>query len=395
MPWNTTCPKEQRWKFVQQWLRGKVGVAELCRRWSISRKTAYKWYHRFKERGRWGLADRGRAAQRVHNRPSQLWLGRIGRWRARHPSWGPAKLQWGLAKRFGGRNVPSEAALGRWLKQWGLTRKRRRPARKGPLVERPSLTRARQANHVWTVDFKGWFRTGDGRRVEPLTVRDLFTRFVVAIVLLPEQTVRESRAAFERVFAEYGLPRVIRADNGSPFGASGALGLTRLSAWWVKLGIRIEFIEPGRPEQNAGHEQFHRVYKEETLHPVAHTLRAQKRRSERWRWHYNRQRPHEGLGMRVPAAGYRKSRRRLPKRLKPWRYRQSWESRLVRSHGSISWQGRSRFIGEAFEGERVGLRLKRSGVWEVYFGPLPIGELWDAETGAIRAAWYRRRRRRD
>jgi len=393
MPWKTSCSREQRWKFIQQLLRSKNGLAELCRRWSISRKTAYKWYHRFKERGRWGLVDQGHAAQRVHNRPSELWLGRIRRWRARHPSWGAPKLGWALGRRFGRKHLPSEAALSRWLKQWGLTRKRRRLAHKGPVVERPELTVAKQANDVWTVDFKGWFRTGDGSRVEPLTVRDLASRYVLAIVSLPQQNIRDSRLAFERVFGQYGLPGVIRADNGSPFGATGALGLTRLSAWWVKLGIRVEFIQPGHPEQNGAHEQFHRVYKEETLQPVAHSLRAHKGRTERWREHYNEQRPHEALAMRVPAQAYRKSRRRLPKQLKPWRYEPSWEARLVRSHGMICWRGRIRFIGEAFEGERVGLKSKRAGIGEVYFGPLLIGELWESEIGAIRAAWYNKRRR--
>lgn len=207
--------------------------------------------------------------------------------------------------------------------------------------------------------------------------------------------MRECRRAFESIFAEYGLPQVIRADNGTPFGSTGALGLTRLSAWWVKLGIRVEFTAPGHPEQNGAHEQLHRVYQEETLQPPAVNLRAQKRRSERWRKHYNQRTTHEALGMQVPADRYYKSRRRLPQSAKHWRYKRGWESRLVKGKGMISFNGRSRFIGEAFEGERVGLKRTRTGVWEVYFGPLQIGELWDRDgTPGIRAAWYRRRRRR-
>jgi transposase InsO family protein len=337
------------------------------------------------------LGDRQRIARRVHNRPTRLWLWRIRRWRARHSSWGAPKLRWALRQRFGGRSLPSEAAISRWLKVWGLAR-RRRPAHKGPIVERPKLTRARRPNEVWTVDFKGWFRTNDGGRVEPLTIRDLASRYILGIILLPQQNVQDARRAFEKVFSRYGLPRVIRADNGTPFGATGALGLTRLSAWWVKLGIKVEFIAPGCPEQNGAHEQLHRVYQEEVVQPVARSWRAYKARSERWRQHYNYERPHQALGMRVPAALYRRSWRKMPKRLKHWQYARQWESRLVKGKGMISFEGTGRFIGEAFEGDRVGLKRCRTGVWEVYFGPLLIGELWDCEAGGIRAAWYRKRR---
>ena len=260
-------------------------------------------------------------------------------------------------------------------------------------MERPSLTLARKPNDVWTVDFKGWFRTADGVRVEPLTVRDLASRYILAIRLRRQQSVEDCRQEFEKIFRQYGLPRVIRSDNGTPFGAGGALGLTRLSAWWVKLSIRVECIAPGRPDQNGAHEQLHRVYHQETMQPAAKSLRAQSIRSEQWRRHYNEQRPHEGLGMRVPVQVYRKSRRSFPEWMEPWRYEPSWESRLVKGKGMISFHGRNRFIGEAFEGERVGLKWVRTGVWEVYYGSHLIGELWKRDsTLGIRAVWYRRGR---
>jgi putative transposase len=394
MPWKTSCYKEQRWKFIHEFLRNKTKLAELCRRWAISRKTAYKWIGRFKERGRYGLADRQRVASRVHNRPTQLWLSRVRRWRRWHPSWGPRKLRWGLQRRFGQRGLPSAAAIARWLKQWRLTRKRRRPAHKGAVLERPPLTLARSPNDVWTVDFKGWFRSGDGSRIEPLTIRDLASRYILGIVLLRRQTVQECRPAFKLTFGEYGLPAVIRVDNGAPFGATGALGLTRLSAWWVKLGIRVEFIEPGCPEQNAAHEQLHRVYQEEVVEAGARSWQAYKKATRRWIKHYNQERPHEALDMVVPAQVYRKSSRRMPRRQKPWRYPSAWETRLVKGKGMIHFLGRGRFIGEAFEQERVGLKRTRAGVWEVYFGPHLIGELWDSETSGIRAVWYRKGRSR-
>jgi putative transposase len=395
MPWKTSCKscyKERRWRFIQEVLRNKTKLAELCRRWRISRKTGYKWLGRFKERGRFGLGNRLRVAHRVHNRPAKLWLARIRRWRARRPSWGTRKLRWALEQRFGKGSLPSEAAIGRWLKKWRMTRKRRRPAHKGPVVERPHLTEAKRPNEVWSVDFKGWFRTGDGSRVEPLTIRDMASRYILGIVLLKRQSIEGCRGAFEKVFRQFGLPLVIRVDNGSPFGATGALGLTRLSAWWVKVGIRVEFIEPGCPEQNGAHEQLHRVYQEEVAEPAARSLRGQKDKTLRWVKHYNGQRPHEALGMGVPAQFYRRSPRQLPRRLGHWEYAPDWETRLVKGKGMISLDGLGRFIGEAFEGERVGLKRARPGVWEVYFGALLIGELWDCETSGVRAVWYRKRR---
>jgi transposase InsO family protein len=394
MPWKTIHQKDQRWKFLQEVLRKKTPLKVLCERWDISRKTAYKWRVRFNERGRLGLADGIPVAHRIFNRPSRLWLARIRRWRLRHPYWGAPKLRWVLQRRFGGSGLPSESAMGRWLKTWGLTRKRSRPAHKGPVVERPKLTQANKANDVWTVDFKGWFRTGDWTRVEPLTVRDLASRYILAIKLMGRQDLQDCRRVFERIFAQYGLPRVIRSDNGSPFGATGALGLTRLSAWWVKLGIRMEFITPGRPDQNGAHEQFHRVYKQETLQPPSLSLRGQKRRSEQWRQEYNLDRPHEALKMGVPTDFYRKSPRALPRKFTHWRYPLGWKSRLVKSKGTIKFQGRGRFVGQAFDDQRVGLKPSRAGVWEVYFGPHLIGELWDSETTGIRAVWLGRGRPR-
>lgn len=393
MPWKTHSALEQRWGFVQLALRARMGVAELCRRSGISRKTAYKWITRFRERGRRGLRDQVRSAHQLHNRPEQKWLERLRRCKGQHPSWGAPKIHWALQRRFGLRGLLSEAAISRWLKRWGLTRRRRRRARKGPAMVRPTLTVARRPNEVWTIDFKGWFRTGDGTKVEPLTVRDLFSRYLLGIYLLPQQDLAGTRWVMAGLFQTYGLPQVIRADNGSRFGATGALGLTRLSAWWIRLGIQVEFIEPGHPEQNGAHEQMHRVYKAETLNPPARTLTSQKRRTRQWCREYNCERPHEALGMEVPADHYRKSRRKMPGRIAPWKYPKGWESRLVKGHGLISWKGRSRFVGEAFERQRVGLKRLSQGNWQVYFGPLLAGELSDAEHGGIRAVVYRKKQR--
>ncbi len=251
---------------------------------------------------------------------------------------------------------------------------------------------ARAANEVWTVDFKGWYRTGDGTRVEPLTVRDLYSHYSFCVRLLKRPCLLTTKREMQRLFGRYGLPQRIRCDNGTPFGGGGPTGLTRLSAWWVKLGIEVEFITPGRPCENGSHEQFHRVYKKEVARKPAYRVPAQQRRSNRWLRDYNGGRPHESLGMKLPRKHYRKSLRTMPLKLKSWEYRKGWERCWVKGNGEISWQGVRRYVGEAFVRDYVGLKPVRQGVWRVYFGPVLVGELWEHETGSIRMAKYRRKR---
>jgi len=229
------------------------------------------------------------------------------------------------------------------------------------------------------MDFKGWFRTGDGSRVEPLTVRDLKSRFLLDIRLLPNQSDLPTRRALARIFGRYGLPKVIRVDNGAPFGGVGPRGLSRLSVWWRRLGIRVEFGRPAHPEDNAGHEQMHSVYQNEIAdcpagHPAAH-----QRRSDRWRASYNELRPHEALSLQPPIKHYRRSPRRLPKDLPVWIYPLAWCQRRVSPDGRLYWQGRQRFIGRAFGGEMIGLQSQQAGVWKVFLGPDLLGVLYQQD----------------
>jgi hypothetical protein len=248
------------------------------------------------------------------------------------------------------------------------------------------LTVARRSNQVWTVDFKGWFRTQDGQRIEPLTVRDLFSRYGLCIRLLKDQSWRPVQRIFQGLFRRYGYPRAIRADNGHPFGSTGPGGFSRLSAWWAALGIRVEFIAPGHPEQNGAHEQMHRILKGETTRPASVNLPAQQRRTDRWRRTYNEIRPHEALGQRAPAEVYRPQPGRS--RRITLRYRRGWAVRRVRSNGQIKWRGRKRFVGEAFVGYPVGLEPLEGDKWAVHFGSLLIGEIWESDPGAMRPAKY-------
>ena len=392
MPWKTKCTSEQRWDLVRQMNGGRLPIAELCRRFGISRQTAYKWRCRYRQKRLWGLKDRSRRPRHSGRQTSVLWLRRLRRCRRRHWSWGARKLRHELVERFGQGGAPALATINHWLKRWGLSRGRPR-RRRGPALLRKPLRRARRCHEVWTVDFKGSYCTGDGRRVEPLTVRDLRSRYGLEIALLTTQTIALTRQAFVRLFLQQGVPERIRCGNGSPFGGGGPTGLTRLSAWWVKLGIEVEFITPGRPCENGAHEQFHRVYKAEVAARPEQTVRAQQQRSGRWLHHYNHERPHEALGMKRPADLFERNQRRMPKKVRPWRYPKGWERCWVKGNGQISWRGVRRYVGEAFVRDYVGLKETRgAGVWQVYFGPVLVGELHENEHGSIRMAKYVRAR---
>lgn len=389
MSWKALTQMARRLQFVKLALKAQQSMSQLCRLFRISRKNGYKWKQRFEQEGRRGLRDRSRRPDRSPRQTSQTWLQRIRRLRRRHRSWGSRKLRARLAREYKGQGVPAARTIGGWLKRMKLSGRLRRRSRRGPQMSRGPLTQARRSNEVWTVDFKGWFRTQDGQRVEPLTVRDLRSRYLLSIRLLLDQRWEPVRRIFLRLFGRYGYPRVIRVDNGSPFGSTGPAGLSRLSAWWTALGIRVEFIAPGHPEQNGGHEQMHRVMKGETTRPPSCHRRAQQRRTDRWVGLYNQVRPHEALGQQTPAEHYhpRAQRGRKPH----LKYPRGWAVRRVRSNGEIKWQGRKRFIGEAFVGYPVGLkpgRLKR----RIYFGGLLIGELWERDAGAMRPARHARRR---
>jgi putative transposase len=387
MPLKTKNEQERRYELVRAVVAAKESVTEVSRHWRVSRKTIYKWLGRYRREGLKGLLDQARRPERVPRRTAPYWLERLRRLRKKHPSWGARKLHHRMSGEQRGQELPSVATMGRWLKRWGLARGRRRRLA-GPTVLRRRVRTARRPNEVWTVDFKGWYRTGDGTRVDPLTVRDLYSRYGLRVALLNSTSVAETWREFVRIFRKYGLPERIRCDNGTPFGGGGPTGLTRLSAWWVKLGIEVEFTTPGRPCENGAHEQFHRVYKAEVAKVPARRRAEQQRRSNVWLRQYNEERPHEALAMEVPASQYKKSRRKMPGRKSSWGYPKGWQRRWVKGNGEIGWRGKKRFVGEAFVRDYVGLKAIKWGVWRVYFGPKLVGELHEKEHGSIRTARY-------
>jgi putative transposase len=390
MPWQDQSVYGERLRLIAVLLQGEKSVTHWCRIFGISRKTAYKWKARFLRDGRRAMKDRSRKPHRMPRRLGNKWLKRIRLMHQKHPTWGPKKVEAWMTQR--GWHPPCPRTIARWRKRLGLSLPGRRRPRKACVRLYPKLTVASRPNQVWTVDFKGWFRTGDGHRVEPLTVRDLFSRYALLVGPLPDQRWTRVKAAFTRLFRQRGLPEVIRTDNGAPFASTGPAGLSRLSVWWVRLGIRVELTRPAHPEDNGSHEQFHRVMKRDTAEPPARTFRGQGNRTTVWLYGYNHLRPHEALGQKTPAQLYRRSRRKLPATLPPLQHPASYRVRQIRSNGQIRWQGRKRFIGEAFVRQSVGLKQLRRGVHAVYFAGLLIGHLHDEDTGGMRPAHYQHRR---
>ena len=392
MPWKTHSLLQARQRFVQAALRGHHSVAQLCRDFGISQKTGFKWLQRFRALGGPGLHNRSRRPKSSPNRTPARWLKAIAQLRGQRPQWGAKKIGAYLRRQHPRAHLPGVRTITRWLQRLDLVPRRRAWARRGPRLPRPPLTIPQRPNEVWTVDFKGGFRTRDGQRVDPLTVRDLFSRFVLGIRLVRfrHEPVRQY---FQQLFRRYGLPKIIRVDHGRPFAGDGALDLSRLSAWWLRLGIRVEFTGRARPQDNAAHEQMHRIYKAEVASPPGATPRAQQWRTTRWIAYYNETRPHEALGQAIPASLYYKSRRRYRGRLRQPAYPRAWLKRRVTASGYIRWRRRVRVIGRAFGGQDVGFKPLTPGTHAVYFARHLIGLLVDTDPGGLRPAHWSKAQR--
>lgn len=300
MPFRTTDPLMERARLVAAHLDGQFSVSELADRFAVSRPTVYKWIARFRTGGAEALVDRSRARLTQHAKTSPEAERLLVEARRVHPTWGARKLLPYLAGRHDGVEWPAVSTAAAILAHHGLTkprRKRRPPKHPGstPLI-------AEVPNAVWTADYKGQFRMGDGELCYPLTVCDAHSRFILDCYALPSVEQYAAYRQFERLFREYGLPAAIRSDNGTPFATQALCGLSRLSVWWIKLDIDHDRIEPGQPQQNGAHERMHKTLKAETARPPERDMARQQARFDRWRAEFNDERPHEALGYATPAS---------------------------------------------------------------------------------------------
>lgn len=376
MPWKETRPMDQRAEFVLKAEQREVPFRQLCEEYGVSPKTGYKWVERFHAGGVAALHDQ---STRPRSSPAGLpedVVCRMVALKSAHPHWGPRKVKVLYERAFGSQDVPSESSFKRVLEKAGLVDKRvaRRPANEAGRIQ---LRRAAsEPNEVWTVDFKGWWHAADGRRCEPLTIRDAYSRFVLCAEPVESARTPAVRARFEQAFSTYGMPRVIRSDNGPPFASSnGLLGLSALSVWWLAVGICIDRIDPGRPDQNGSHERMHRDIALEVQATGRGDLAQQRAALSIWREEYNQQRPHEALGQRTPAEVYKPSPLAFTATPEQLSYPDGYAERQVSKCGTIKLDTVKIFLSSALRGWNVGLRAEANGRLGVWFAALRLGAI--------------------
>jgi transposase InsO family protein len=372
MPWKVSGVVERRRQFVAEYESGQWTMSDLCRIYGITRPTGYELVRRWASEGEGGLEDRRRAPRRHPNQTPGEIEAQVLELRREHPRWGPRTLRAKLEQRQATVSWPAASTIGALLDREGLTVHRSKRRRVPPYTQ--PLAAATEPNRIWCTDFKGWFRTGDGTRIDALTMMDAHSRYLLRVQAVEKTDTARVQAIFEAAFRDYGLPRAIRSDNGAPFASQALAGLSRLSLWWMKLGIVAERIEPGHPEQNGMLERLHRTLQEETASPPEYSARAQQRAFDRFRRVYDEERPHQALAMRTPSALYQASPRPYPARVPQPEYGSAFKVRRVHKHGQFCWQHQSVFLSKVLYGEDIGLLPIDERYYRVYFADFPLAQ---------------------
>ena len=373
MPWSEFSRMDQRTAFIAEYIEDNVSITDLCEFYNISRKTGYKWIDRYEREGAGGLEERKQRPKSCPHQTGEWIVKALVQVRMHHPNWGAKKILKHVSKKHSDWDLPAISTVSDILRRKGLVRVARRRRKIGH-PGRPS-TIAREPNDLWCADFKGQFKTMDGVYCYPLTVTDRYSRYVLECRGLLSTNCAQTKAVFIKLFRKYGLPKRIRTDNGVPF-ATNTLGrLSSLSAWFVRVGITPELIEPGKPQQNGSHERMHRDLKDATTKPPSNSRRAQQMRFDFFREEYNNDRPHESLNQETPASLYKPSARPMPSKLSHFEYPPHFEKRLVSNDGAIRWHSKQINVSHVCRGEYVGLEELTDGIWNVYFGPMKLGRL--------------------
>ena len=373
MPWKDVNAMELRIQFIADWQKKTHTVIDLCALYGISRKSGHKWIDRYLKEGPDWVLERSHAARVNANKTPLVVEQALMQMRSLHPTWGARKLLHLVGLQQPALMLPHESTVCDMLKRNGLiTAKPRRraighPGRPSSVVSCP--------NDSWSADYKGQFRLGDGSYSYPLTVTDNYSRYLLACKGLKGTLLEPTKAEFARVFREYGLPRRIKTDNGSPFAAATLGRLSQLSVWWLRLGILPELSEPGCPQQNGRHERMHRTLKAEATKPPGANAAAQQGKLNDFRQEYNQVRPHESLEMDTPAQWHQPSPRQMPSRLPEMVYPDRFEVRYVSANGGIRWRKQWVNVSGALVGQHVALEAVDDGLWDVYFGVMKLGRL--------------------
>jgi putative transposase len=371
MPWKETRVMDEKIKMISDWLSGEYSVSELSQMYGVSRKTLYKWIGRYELDQNTGLQERSRSPLRMpRSTPTEI-VAQILGCKSQHEHWGARKILAWLERHQPEVNWPAASTTNEILKRHSMVHTRKKRHHTPPYTE-PFL-RSNRPNDVWCADFKGQFRLGIGQLCYPLTLTDSCSRYLLGCWGLAHPAYLATRTNLELAFREYGLPAAIRTDNGTPFASVGIGGFSRLSVWFIKLGIVPERIEKSHPEQNGRHERMHRTLKAEAINPPRKTFTEQQRAFDRFRKVYNEDRPHEALGQKTPASFYQRSYRNYPERFLDIDYPTTFSTRQVMPNGCFKWYGTEVYLGWALSGECIGLMPIDTGLWRIYFSFYPLG----------------------
>lgn len=379
MPWKEVKPMDEKLLFIADYLRQISNFSQLCLQYGISRKTGYKWVERYDAAGLAALSEQSRRRHTQHERTPYAVQQLVLQLRQVRDPPGPKKIRVQLEEHLHCDDIPSCTTIHSILKRAGLIEARRRKRRVHPYAG--PLAPANAPNELWSADYKGQFKMRNGQWCYPLTVMDHASRFLLSCKGLTGTGFAPAKKVFERLFGEYGLPQRIRTDNGVPFASIGAGNLSRLSIWWIRLGIVPERIEPGQPQQNGRHERMHRTLKSALGQPAAISLSQQQRQLDAFRQHYNELRPHESLAQQRPCSCYHASDRSYPKRLPELEYPSWFERVKVHGSGVVYWHSMTIYIGHLLEGQPVGMEATGDGLWDVYFGPVRLGRFDERKPG--------------
>ena len=372
MTWKRVEPMEERCRFVLLAREPKANIAALCRAFDVCRKTGYKWLYRFEQEGLRGLEARSRRPLSCPRQISGEIVCEIVSIRQAHPRWGGVTIEEILRRRYDGEGIPRARTIDRVLNRCGLVKACKRGCPR--VYNSEEVIEPKEPNDVWTVDLKGWWRTQDGNRCVPLTIRDDYSKYILDIAALSNSDTKAVKGRFERCFERYGLPKYIRSDNGSPFCAYlGLRGLSCLSAWWIKQGIHPNRIPPGSPQYNGGHERMHRDIKAELQKNPAKNLQLQQEIFDSWRTEFNTVRPHRALKMATPSERYCVSKRKYSEQIIHYDYGDGIETRIVGSRGFIWWHGKAKFVSNALSKEQIGLEKRDGQMLSLWFRDFYLG----------------------
>lgn len=380
MPWKETCAMDQKVQMIGDWLKEEFSITELSELYKVSRPTIYKWIARYEEHGLDGLAELSREALRHPNATPSAIAEKIVEMKSMHQRFGPKKIIARLRMQHPDLCWPAVSTAGDILKKQGLVQPRKKKRRVPPYTE-PFLG-CNKPNAVWSADFKGQFNTGDGRLCYPLTITDNYSRYLLQCRGLSQPTHEQTQPWFEWTFREYGLPHAIRTDNGAPFASVALGGLSRLSIWFIKLGIMPERIDSGHPEQNPRHERMHRTLKEAVAIPPRFNIYEQQQAFQNFIHEFNYERPHESLDQKLPSSVYYLSDRPYPLRIPLVEYDDDVVVKKIRHGGEMYWKGKFIYISQALAGEPVALKQIDDYLWEMRFSFFSLG-IFDELTGKV------------